>query len=131
MNRSTSLPTTGSISCSPEPAANRCAECGACCARFRVSFPWHEANDAIGGWVPVALTRRIDARRRAMAGTERSPVRCVALAGEVGLAVSCSIYAQRPTPCREFLRHGENGLPSPRCNQTRLAAGLVPLPDPA
>ncbi len=34
---------------------NPCMTCGACCAYFRVSFYWAEADDA-GGLVPSALT---------------------------------------------------------------------------
>ena len=34
---------------------NPCMTCGACCAYFRVSFYWAEADDA-GGPVPSALT---------------------------------------------------------------------------
>ena len=35
---------------------NVCQPCGACCAHFRVSFYWAEADDAPGGFVPAALT---------------------------------------------------------------------------
>ncbi|EER5964904.1 YkgJ family cysteine cluster protein, partial [Escherichia coli] len=37
---------------------NPCMTCGACCAFFRVSFYWAEADDA-GGKVPVSLTEQI------------------------------------------------------------------------
>ncbi|ENO4720751.1 YkgJ family cysteine cluster protein, partial [Escherichia coli] len=37
---------------------NPCMTCGACCAFFRVSFYWAEADDA-GGNVPVSLTEQI------------------------------------------------------------------------
>jgi hypothetical protein len=30
---------------------NPCVSCGACCAHFRVSFYWAEADDAPGGIV--------------------------------------------------------------------------------
>ena len=77
-----------------------CQRCGACCAQFRVSFYWAEADDAPGGTVPVALTRQVSPQHRCMAGTEVAPVRCVALVGEIGRAVGCSIYAQRSSTCR-------------------------------
>jgi len=77
-----------------------CQSCGACCAAFRVSFYWAEADDAPGGTVPAALTRPVSPHLRCMAGTEAKPVRCVALAGEVGGRVACGIYAQRSSTCR-------------------------------
>lgn len=95
-----------------------CQRCGACCANFRVSFYWAEADDAPGGTVPVALTRQVNAQLRCMAGTERRPVRCVALAGDVGRAVSCSIYALRASSCREVQPGDE------KCLQARAARGL-------
>ena len=77
-----------------------CQSCGACCALFRVSFYWAEADDAPGGRVPAGLTQAIGPLQRCMAGTASQPVRCVALQGQVGRAVTCDIYAQRPSPCQ-------------------------------
>jgi uncharacterized protein len=77
-----------------------CQSCGACCAAYRVSFYWGEADDAPGGTVPVALTRPLSLHMRCMQGTEALPVRCVALQGEIGRSVGCAIYAQRASPCR-------------------------------
>lgn len=37
---------------------NPCMTCGACCAFFRVSFYWAEADDA-GGTIPARLTEQI------------------------------------------------------------------------
>ena len=78
-----------------------CQRCGACCATYRVSFYWAEADDAPRGTVPAALTRQVSAWHRCMAGTEAHPVRCVGLQGEVGQGVACSLYAQRSSTCRE------------------------------
>lgn len=77
-----------------------CQRCGACCAVFRVSFYWAEADDAPGGQVPVGMTQAVRPLERCMAGTERKPARCVALQGQVGQGVACGIYEQRPSPCR-------------------------------
>lgn len=96
-----------------------CQRCGACCAYFRVSFYWAEADDAPGGTVPVSLTRQVNAQMRCMAGTERQPARCVALAGEVGHRVSCGIYAQRSSTCQE-LQPGDE-----KCLRARAAHGLA------
>ncbi|MEY4750030.1 MAG: hypothetical protein RIQ60_2244 [Pseudomonadota bacterium] len=114
----------------PAPAASSpCQTCGACCAQFRVSFGWREADDALGGWVPVALTQRVDAQRRAMRGTLAKPVRCVALKGELGKTVSCGIYTQRPSACRKFDAWLADGTPDERCQLARERIGLAALPN--
>ena len=95
-----------------------CQRCGACCAYFRVSFYWAEADDAPGGTVPVDLTHQISPQHRCMAGTEARPARCVALGGEIGHAVGCTIYAQRSSACRE-LQPGDE-----KCLRARAAHGL-------
>lgn len=95
-----------------------CQSCGACCAHFRVSFYWTEADDAPGGIVPVALTRQLNAHQRCMAGTSSRTPRCAALEGEVGQWVGCRIYAQRPSVCRE-VTPGD-----PQCLKARAALGL-------
>ncbi|MOA54716.1 hypothetical protein D3C78_1783840 [compost metagenome] len=50
--------------------------------------------------------------------------------GEIGQAVSCSIYPNRPSPCREFDQSGENGLRNEACDRARERYGLPPLPVP-
>jgi Fe-S-cluster containining protein len=100
--------------------------CGACCAHFRASFHWSEADDA-GGSVPVELTVDVDSFRRAMRGTERSESCCVALEGTVGNAVRCSIYEQRPSVCREFNVSWDDEGYNEKCDKARRAFGLPPL----
>lgn len=95
-----------------------CQRCGACCAVFRVSFYWAEADDAPGGTVPVALTRQVSPQHRCMAGTETQPVRCIALNGAVGQAVACGIYARRSSTCRS-VQPGDS-----QCLKARAAHGL-------
>lgn len=96
-----------------------CQTCGACCASFRVSFYWGEADDAPGGTVPAQLTEAVSPFLRCMKGTASKPVRCIALKGEPGKQVSCSIYAQRPSPCREFDVLEADGSLNPRCAELR------------
>lgn len=96
-----------------------CLSCGACCAAFRVSFYWTEAHDAPGGTVPAGLTRQVSPHLRCMAGTLARPVRCVALEGEVGERVACSIYAQRSTTCRS-VQPGDA-----QCLKARALCGLA------
>lgn len=95
--------------------ANICKSCGACCASFRVSFYWGEADDVPGGIVPAELTEAVSPHLRCMKGTAGKPVRCVALDGEVGKLVSCNIYSQRPSTCREFDVLEADGSPNLRC----------------
>ncbi len=73
-----------------------CRTCGACCA-YSASWPEFDPLDAAdGSTVPVELVRP-DGGGMACDGD-----RCRALAGVVGDAVHCTVYAQRPALCREF-----------------------------
>ena len=58
-----------------------------------------------------------------MQGTNRPEPRCIALEGEVGGCVSCTIYPNRPSPCRQFEAFDAEGA----CNRARAAYGLPPL----
>lgn len=102
--------------------------CGACCAHFRVSFYFGELAGETGGWVPIELTSKVNDFRAAMKGTETGNGRCVALRGTVGQAgVSCSIYENRPTTCREFNAWQADGTPDPECQRLRAQRGLPAL----
>lgn len=103
---------------------NPCTVCGACCAVFRVDF--HPAELAGGafawnGGVPPALTVPLTAQLVRMQGTDASPPRCIALAGEIGRRVVCTLYDARPSPCREFDTSHE------ACARARARHGLPPL----
>jgi Fe-S-cluster containining protein len=95
-----------------------CVACGACCATFRVSFYWAETDAHPEGFVPKDLTYPLTPHLSCMQGTEKSPVRCVALEGEIGKSVGCRIYPNRSSTCREF----EAG--SEECNRARAKYGL-------
>ncbi len=101
--------------------------CGACCAHYRVSFYWAEADDATIQGVPVRMTKKLSELRRYMIGTDGKNRRCIALQGEIGKSVHCSIYEQRPSPCRGFEPSWEHGTKRERCDNARLALGLRPL----
>lgn len=107
-------------------ANNPCISCGACCCHFRISFYWAEGDDAPGGHVPAAMTVKLNPYLRAMQGTD-PPQRCIALSGEVGKEVGCTIYPLRPTPCREFPVWEENGQPNAGCTRARAKLGLPAL----
>jgi uncharacterized protein len=79
-----------------------CQTCGACCAYFRVSFYWAETDAHPQGSVPKAMTKSISPYHVAMQGTTIKPPRCVALDGNIGESVGCSIYEKRSSTCREF-----------------------------
>ena len=103
-----------------------CLDCGACCAHFRVSFYWAEADDAPGGTVPVDATEPFNAHRRCMKGTQSSAPRCAMLQGVIPGA-RCSIYALRPSPCRELEPYEADGRPDDKCQRARAAWRLAPL----
>jgi Fe-S-cluster containining protein len=104
-----------------------CLSCGACCAAFRVAFHWSEAQPDNPDGPPAALVTPLRRHELVMRGTESAPTRCAALAGTVGVDGHCSIYAQRPSPCRALMPAWEDGQPSPQCDKARLAHGLPPL----
>ena len=105
---------------------NPCLSCGACCGCFRVSFYWAECQSA-GGSVPDDRVTKIGPHHVAMIGTTAQPARCIALMGEIGDAVRCTMYAQRSSTCRDFPASWENGSPNPLCDKARAAYGLPPL----
>lgn len=107
-----------------------CQTCGACCAAYRVDF--HPAELAGGafaweGGVPVALTVPLTHQLVRMQGTDAAPPRCVALEGEIGVAVRCTLYAQRPSPCREFNPYADLGMTDDACARARQKHGLPPV----
>lgn len=101
-----------------DPDQDPCQRCGACCATYRVSFYWADA-DAHG--LPAALTQPLTPWHACMAGTQAREPRCVALDGDIGRAVACRVYGQRPSPCRE-LQPGED-----KCQRARQRHALPPL----
>ena len=65
-----------------------------------------------------------------MKGTEKHPVRCVALVGTPGEQVSCSIYNHRSSTCREFDIWNEDGSVNEACTKARAIYGLAPITTP-
>lgn len=112
----------------PSPAMTHpCQTCGACCVSYRVAFHWSEADPATGGATPPELTEPLDPHRVVMRGTYSEPLRCVALRGATGVEAHCTIYAQRPSPCRDLAASWEHGEASPQCDRARARHGLIPL----
>ena len=105
-----------------------CLSCGACCAAFRVSFHWSEAEPGVlGAGIPPQLTEAADPHRLAMRGTWARQPHCIALEGAVGVSTRCAIYPQRPSPCRELQASWEHGVHSAQCDKARARYGLRPL----
>jgi len=94
-----------------------CTSCGACCATFRVCFYWAEAE---ANGIPEAFVVPADRLRMAMRHVDPAP-RCIALEGDIGTAVACSIYERRPQICRDV----QPGDPS--CARARERTGLPAL----
>ena len=93
-----------------------CLSCGACCASFRVSFYGAEAAH-----IPLEMVEDVNALYACMVGTNQQQPRCVALQGEIGKQVSCSIYSARSSTCKEVKVTDE------QCVKARKAHQLIPL----
>jgi uncharacterized protein len=114
---------------------NPCINCGACCAYFRVSFHWSEADAFLGGKVPEQHTTPIlGTQRIAMKGTGVKGCSCVCLEGNIGQSVRCGIYHDRPSVCRQFgVQESPTGTLTcnsqdfDRCSQARAFFGIAPL----
>ncbi len=105
-----------------------CQKCGACCASYRVSFYWLEAEPDVENAVPIEWTEEVNLRFRCMKGTNKKHhPHCAALSGRVGQKVGCEIYSNRPSPCRNFKASFEDGYHQPRCDEARAKHGLKPL----
>jgi Fe-S-cluster containining protein len=109
---------------------NPCLACGACCAYFRAAFYWSEADGNAPGHTPSELTLKLGPHHAVMRGTEKTPPRCIALHGDIGNQVKCTIHPLRPSPCREFQPSWLHGVRNERCDRARAAHGLPPLEPP-
>jgi len=104
-----------------------CLSCGACCAAFRVDFHCSDLESAEHPGVPVALTVPLTATLVRLRGTDAAPPRCVALEGEIGQQVRCTIYERRPGPCRDFAPYAPLGIGDDACDRARRRHGLPAL----
>lgn len=102
---------------------NPCLECGACCIVFRASFYWVEADDVTKAGVPVDLTEKVSPFRRAMRRNDYD--QCIALRGEPGHKVRCTIYNRRPSVCRDFEPSWK--IHNSACDWARAIFNLDPL----
>jgi Fe-S-cluster containining protein len=91
-----------------------CQSCGACCAYSR---DWPRFTTESDAEIDRIESRYIDA---SLAGLRCDGDRCSALAGEVGVATACTIYAVRPEVCRAC-QPGDHA-----CSMARERFGLGP-----
>ncbi len=104
-----------------------CLACGACCAAFRVDFHCSELAEGDRQGVPSAFAVPVTQRLYRLRGTDAASPRCIALEGEVGRAVRCTIYENRPGPCRDFAPYAPLGIGDDACDRARRRHGLPPL----
>ena len=104
-----------------------CERCGACCAFFPVNFPEMEIDDPENGNALTTMSLPARHLMRVMRGTELNPPRCIALEGEVSIRVFCTIYAARPSTCRNFIRSWEENSGNSLCDRARAAYGMQPF----
>ncbi len=105
-----------------------CERCGACCAAYRVDFhPAELAKTVQSTGVPAEMAIVLTPKLMRMKGTDETSPRCVALTGEIGQQVGCSIYADRPSPCHEFNPWAALGIVDEACNRARQRHGLPPI----
>jgi Fe-S-cluster containining protein len=103
-----------------------CLSCGACCAKFRITYYWDEKVTEGYFHETSPMYRSLKSEK----DSEGRP-RCNALTGTIGTAVACGIYENRPSPCRDFKHSFEDGGPrEERCDQARIGAGMLPLENP-
>lgn len=116
--------------------SNPCFECGQCCQKLRVSFYHGEiatnssdvADHLSMGTVPPEFTVQLTPYLACMRGTETGKQGCIALSHDAKEGYRCTIYDQRPSPCRDFNIFEEDGSLNPLCDKLRRAAGLSSVP---
>lgn len=73
--------------------------------------------------MPSDVVEPLTAVYSCMKGTNQTNPRCVMLSGEIGQQVSCTMYEQRSSSCKE-VQTGDS-----QCAKARNAHGLIPLVD--
>lgn len=98
-----------------EAYASPCQSCGACCAYSHDWPRFTTEDDAALDLIPARLVNA------GLSGMRCEGERCAALAGRIGEATACTIYALRPEVCRAC-QPGD-----PECVIARRAFGLPEL----
>ena len=92
-----------------------CQGCGACCAHNHEWPRFSLESDAEIALIPEALVSADGS------GMRCEGERCAALAGTIGIATACTIYAVRPIVCRDCVPGDE------ACTMARVARGMGPI----
>lgn len=99
----------------PDAVSSPCQSCGACCAYDRNWPRFSLESEADLALIPEALVALDKSGMRCQGD------RCLALAGEIGKQVACTIYGLRPDVCRAC-QPGD-----PECNIARAHYGFSSL----
>lgn len=91
--------------------------------------PTELAKAAGDAGVPAAMAITLTPKLMRMKGTDDAAPRCIALQGEIGCQVRCTIYEHRPSPCHEFNPWAALGIADQACDRARLRHGMRPLSD--
>ena len=102
---------------------NPCDACGACCREAFDSVPVGEADEHIATRHPDLIRVHDDGWRDLQRIPTATGSRCVCLrgSGAADAPFRCTIYAERPTNCRDLEVGSEN------CALARERVGLPPL----
>jgi len=98
-----------------ETHASPCQSCGACCAYSRDWPRFTTEDDTALDLIPARFVNT------GLSGMRCEGERCAALAGRIGEATACTIYALRPDVCRAC-QPGD-----PECAIARRRFGLPEL----
>ena len=95
-----------------------CQSCGACCA-YSSNWPrFTIEEDSALDLIPADLVNE------RQSGMRCDGDRCSALSGRIGVATSCTVYANRPEVCRTCMPGDAE------CGMARRKWGLPPLANP-
>jgi len=97
------------------PEVSPCRTCGACCA-YSAEWPRFtvESDEEIDAIPPAHIAEDLS-------GMRCEDDRCSALAGEIGMFVTCTIHAVRPAVCRDC-EPGDDA-----CEMARALYGFEPI----
>jgi Fe-S-cluster containining protein len=96
-------------------AESPCQACGACCS---YSSNWPRFTTEDDSALDLIPQNFVNAK---MSGMRCDGDRCSALSGNIGVATSCGIYADRPEVCRTCMPG------DPECTMARRKHGLPAL----
>jgi uncharacterized protein len=97
-----------------------CVPCGACCVYGLVIPINRREPEPLERYIEVTLDEAPEVVVERAFARDEADGRCVNLAGEVGVAIGCTVYPDRPQMCRDF------DAGSDRCFGYRRMFGIDP-----